>query len=429
MRNRNAVSLLTVSTVVAAVLVSVVNPGTAAAAATAPSLGDFRLLVSNQAQGDVVAQLDQELPKLGVQNILDQANRTDAPKGSACTSPALVPNRRPVLDKFCFTAGDNTTTQWVPQGVTTVADAQDDQLWGDKQAILVSWYNTESSPAKGVRVSFLDPATGNYQHVLLAYPYTNASGNPSYEAVTAPQAGNGGSVHAGGIVWYGNYLYLADTNRGIRVFDMRYIFDIKSAANGDVTDSNQVGRQNGTYYSYGYRYVMPQVYGWTNPGGLATFPPDYKCNASGPQKYSYISLDRSTEPRTIITGEYCADQADPNLNGRVARRPVEKFSGAPITDGLGNWLATDAYRLPKPRVQGAVSTAGRWYLNSTGGGTTGPGHLQAAVAGSPGVLTTDSIEYDVAIGVEDLSYWPGRDQLWTVTEHDKQRIIYATSRP
>jgi hypothetical protein len=426
MRNKNAVPRLAVCGLLVASLLSVVTSGTAAAA-TAPSLADFHLLPTNSDQAGVVAALDTQLPKLGVQNILTQANRDDAPKGAACDSPALNTNTLAVRGKYCFNAGDVATEEWVPQGITTVADAQEDQYWGEKQAILVSWYHKGIAYDKGVRVSFLDTDTGNYQHVLLVYPFTNDSGNPSYEAVTTPQAGDGSSVHAGGIVWYGNYLYLVDTNRGIRVFDMRYIFDIKSAPNGDVTNTEFVGRHGGYYQSYGYRYVMPQIYGWSNPGGLASFPADYKCNASGPQKFSYISLDRSVEPDAVITGEYCADQGDANLNGRVARWPLNGTTGAPITDSFGRWSASDAHRLSKPRVQGAVSTGGRWYLNSTGGGTTGPGHLQAATGS--GVLTASGQERDVAVGVEDLSYWPGRDQLWTVTEHHGQRIVYSTSRP
>lgn len=417
-------------TFTATLATSLIASAPPAAAATPPSLSDFTLVETNTGLPSIVGRLDQELPKLGVQNILEQANRTDAPKGEACTSTALSTMTRPVLDKFCFNTGDRDTEEWVPQGITTVADAQDDQHWGTKQAILVSWYGTGSAPAKGVRVSFLDTDTGNYQHVLLAYPYENSYGNPSYEAITTPQSGDGGSVHAGGIVWYGNYLYLVDTTRGIRVFDMRYIFDIKSATNGDVTDSTQVGRQSGTYYSYGYRYVMPQVGGWSNPGGLADFPAEHRCNATGPQKFSYTALDRSETPDALVTGEYCADQGDPNLHGRVARWPLDGGTGLPQVGTDGAWKATSAYRLPKPRVQGAVSTVGRWYLNSTGGGTTGPGHLQAAVSGgSTGVLATDSTEWDVAIGIEDLSYWPGHGELWTVTEHVGKRIMYGTSRP
>lgn len=399
----------------------------AAAAPAAPALSDFQLMPAGTDLPSRVAALDAQLPKLGVQNILAQANRTDAPKSADCTSPALSTNTKHVVRKFCFNGGDTSTDEWIPQGITTVSDAVDDELWGAKQAILVSWYDDKTDPVKGVRVSFLDTATGNYQHVLLVYPYINSSQNPSYEQVTTPQEGAGESVHAGGIVWYGNYLYMVDTVRGIRIFDMRYIFDIKSASNGDVDDSGKVGRHGDTYYSYGYRYVMPQVYSFSNPGGLAEFPPDYKCYASGPQKFSYLSLDRSTSPRVMITGEYCANQNDPNLNGRVAQWPLEATTGWPALSSDGRWHATSAYRLPKPRVQGALSLDGRWYLNSTGGGTTGPGHLQAALpSGSgTGVLTADGTEYDVAIGVEDLSYWRSTHELWTVTEHKDKRIIYS----
>jgi len=421
---------LSAAAVLAALVTTVTVPPAASAAANPPSLSDFQLVPTQTEKPAIVSRLDALLPKLGVQNILDQASRDDAPKGSDCTSDALDTNTLPVRDKFCFNDGDVKTQEWVPQGITTVADAQEDQYWGDKQAILVSWYDKQTDPVKGVRVSFLDTSTGDYQHVLLVYPYTNSSGNPSYEQVTTPQSGDHGSVHAGGIVWYGNYLYLVDTNRGVRMFDMRYIFDIKSADNGDVEDAGKVGRHDGTYYSYGYRYVMPQTYGWSNPDGLAEFPPEYKCYAAGPQKFSYLSLDRTTNPDSIVTGEYCADQNDENLNGRVARWPLNGDTGLPaLADGL--WKASHAYRLPKPRVQGVVPVDNRWYIHSTGGGTTGPGHLQAAVptGGNPGVLATDGEDHDVAVGVEDLSYWPGRGHLWTVTEHDTQRIMYATSRP
>lgn len=427
---RHVLSVLILSATVVISTVVATGPSAAADPATPPSLSDFALMPTNHDLGGVVQRLDEELPKLGVQNILEQANRDDAPKGEDCTSPALDTNTRPVLRKFCFNNGDRDTKEWMPQGVTTVADAQDDQWWGEKQAILVSWYHKDTNPAKGVRVSFLDTDTGHYQHVLLVYPYFNSQGNPSYEAVTTPQAGNGGSVHAGGIVWYGNYLYVVDTRRGIRVFDMRKIFDIKSASNGNVTDSSQVGRKSGKYYSYGYRYVMPQVAGWSNPQGLVDFPSEHRCNAGGPLKLSYLALDRSENPDVLITGEYCADQNDPNRNGRVVRWPLNGDTGKPLVEGDGWWRPTSAYRLPKPRVQGALSTSDRWYLNSTGGGKTGPGHLQAAVAsGTTDVMTPDSKEHDVAIGVEDLSFWPGRNELWTVTEHDGKRIIYSTPLP
>ena len=54
-----------------------------------------------------------------------------------------------------------------------------------------------------------------------------------------------GGIHAGGIVWHGNLLYVVDTTRGIRVFDMRQIFELerrptraRSAATGRSTTAS-----------------------------------------------------------------------------------------------------------------------------------------------------------------------------------------------
>ena len=392
-----------------------------AAAGDPPLLGDFSL---ESVGGDLPARvnrLDAELPKLGVQNILAQANRKATP---GC-KPAHPTMPEPPIRSYCFNPGDTGTEDWYPQGVSTVADAQADQLWGTKHALLVSWYDhADDGIEKGVRVSFLDPDTNTYQHVLLVYPFDGTNG-PSYESVTTPQAGDGPSVHAGGLVWYGNYLYVPDTRRGIRVFDMRKIMDLKSAGDkGDITDQDQVGLHGGKYYGFGYRYVMPEVGIWENPDGLAEFPSGNRCNVSGESKFSYLSLDRSEAPDLLVSGEYCAGATDANHYGRVAQWPMDSDTGRPQTGPGGYWYASNAYRLPKSNVQGATSTDGRWYLSSTGGGEGAHGHLQAAKANKTGagVLTTDGNERNVAGGVEDLSYWPGRNELWTVTEYPDDRV-------
>lgn len=396
-------------------------------AAAPPSLDDFVLAPAGKDLPERVDRLDAVLPKRGVQKILDEANRQGV-TGCRPTVPEDPKPETPVRS-FCFEPGDNDTTAWYPQGVTTVADAQQDEQWGDRKALLVSWYDHNRGVEKGVRVSFIDPETDRYQHVLLVYPYEGAAG-PTYEAVTTPQRGDGRSVHGGGIVWYGNYLYVSDTRRGIRVFDMRYIMDLKSAGNGDTTDQNTVGLHDGRYHGFGYRYVMPQVGTWEHPDGPAEFPPDNKCATGGPPKFSYLSLDRSTTPDMLISGEYCAAPAGPDLYGRVAQWEMDGDTGLPRTGADGRWRAATAYRLPKSHVQGATSVDGRWFLSSTGGGPEGAGHLQAARADGTGtgVLTVDAPERDVAAGVEDLSYWPGTDELWTVTEHPGSRILYSLRR-
>jgi hypothetical protein len=416
-----------------------------AAAATPPDLADFSLRpASNQAElMERVRQLDAELPKLGVQNILMEAGRTGSVttgQGDVC-NPDAVDDKEPNLPavySFCFDPADSGTSgghvEWTPQGMTTVADAQEDQLWGAAQPLVVSWYNDDSAQVKGSRITFIDPYTGAYQHVLLAYPFLNDSGNASYMSLRTKQDSSGKSLHAGGIAWYGNYLYVADTRRGFRVFDMRYIFDLEAAGDkGDTTDKTEIGRQDGVFYGHGYRYVMPEVAAWTSEGGEVDDPT--VCTAGGSPHFSFVGVDR-TGADHLTSGEYCNGAADDDLTGRVATWPLDGDSGQPLLDGDGNWRAGTAFRLPVSNVQGAVSHGDTWYLSRSHGDdvpdqndnsdllkTAAPGGVSTGVLGPPQRVPA-------GIGSEDLSYWPGwadsGDVLFTVTEHPRHRMVYAT---
>jgi hypothetical protein len=416
-----------------------------AAAASAPSLSDFVLRpASNQAQlTDRVKQLDAVLPKTGVQDLLADASRTGTrttANGATCNPDAVDTRERNLATvfSFCFDAADSGTNggtvEWTPQGITTVADAQDDKLWGTAEPIIVGWYNA-SADDKGVRISFINPHSSKYQHVLLVYPTINSAGNASYMSVRNQQDADGTSLHAGGLTWYGNYLYVADTRRGFRVFDMRYIFDLKAAgAQGDTSDKNQIGRHDGVFYAHAYRYVMPQVAAYTSNGGQVTDVTT--CTAGGSPHFSFVGLDR-TGTDHLNTGEYCNGTTG-DLAGRVASWPLNGANGTPLLAADGLWRADKAFRLPVPNVQGAVSHGGTWYLNRSHGpdvpeqNDNGDLLKTAAPSGSTGVLGTPQ-RITAGIGNEDLSYWPAYgnggvsgDVLFTVTEHPGKRMVYAT---
>lgn len=430
---RAALTLLTV----VGLIVSAPAP---AQAATSPSLSDFHLRpATNQAElMDRVRLLDAELPKLGVQNILSTGNRLVEQSASSDTcNRDAVNNLKLHGISYCFEPADagqvGEPVEWMPQGVTTVADAQDDQLWGDKEAILISWYDKapadggqsggDANEIKGCRVTFLDPDTLEYRHVLLAYPFINSSGNPSYMSLRTTQSGEYDSLHCGGMAWYGNYLYVADTARGFRVFDMRYIFDLEAATNGDTSDKYQIGRQNGVYYGHGYRFVMPEVAAWTNVNERQT------CTVGGGATFSYVGLDRSGDDH-LTTGEFCSDDVaggDADKKGRVARWPLDGDTGEPrLSDGL--WKADAAYRLPVSNVQGAVSFNDTWYLSRSQGNNNGVLYATRKTTSATGTLEVASA-HRAGVGPEDLSHWPtssgGPGQLWTVTEHPGKRLIYA----
>ena len=67
--------------------------------------------------------------------------------------------------------------------------------------------------------------------MLLVDP-TGTKARPNYRAIDS---------HAGGIAWYGNYLYVAETNRGVRVFDLRNIFDLGVSKNGTTRNRKRIG--------------------------------------------------------------------------------------------------------------------------------------------------------------------------------------------
>jgi hypothetical protein len=396
-------------------------PATAAdAGAQAPRLDDFRLRQTTVDLESRVNALQGQLIKRDVGGVLGEANRPAA-KNGPCKQDAFpgIPARSAW---FCFDRSDSGVgegqVEWIPQGVTTAADAEDAPA---RDALLVSWYDSAVAPEKGVRISFLDPSTSRYRHVLLAYPYIAASGRPTYEIVGRPQGG----IHAGGIAWYGNYVYVADTSHGIRVFDMRYIFDLQESPNGDTSDKSGIGwGGKGAYRGFGYRYVMPQVDAWVNAAGPDADPREH-CSGAGSPKFSYVSVDRSEQPDRLITGEFCDDTGDV---GRVISWPLDAETGRPVAAGDGLVRASEAYRLARDQIQGAVSAGGTWYLSRTNRRDRAGELVVARPDASPAGSLRATETRPAGIGPEDLSYWPAQDRLWTVTEFAGRRMLYGVRR-
>ena len=126
---------------------------------------------------------------------------------------------------------DQGTKSWYPQGLTTSSDAYDEGTVEGKDVILVSWYSKGSS--KGVRISFVDVANKNYRNVLLVVPEEDGT---SFHSV---------KIHAGGIMWYGDRLYVVDTDNGIRIFDTSRIYEV-SVGDG-------IGKVGSEYQAYNYK--------------------------------------------------------------------------------------------------------------------------------------------------------------------------------
>ena len=143
---------------------------------------------------------------------------------------------------------EHTFSSWEPLAIATWQDsilgvvteetisAVDDVVRG---TVVVSWKDTAKGNNGGLRVTFVANGTGlnmqrRYKHVLLVEdPTAKPGGGFEFSLIN--------STSIGGLVWYGNWLYVGDGNTGLRVFDMRHIWKIDS----------EVGR--------GIEYAIPQV--------------------------------------------------------------------------------------------------------------------------------------------------------------------------
>jgi hypothetical protein len=246
---------------------------------------------------------------------------------------------------FEWEAGDQSVTYWVPQGLTGATV-------GAREYVAVSWHYDEthladdpSPPAsgdKGVRLSLADVKTlgGNvaYRHLLLVEP-SAAAGFTSV------------NIHAGGLAWFGPYLYVADSSHGLRVFDTSRIVAVSSAA----ACSAQIGTVGAEVCGYGYGYALPEVGRYFYAAGTAA-----SCRA----KFSYLSLDATTNPPSLIAGEYDNDPVT-GIYSRLLRFPLDPATHRLATDAAGAAHASGAWYAGNRNVQGATAIAGKFFLNAT----------------------------------------------------------------
>jgi len=339
-------------------------------------LGDRNAWATN---GALVDRLSKDLDVVSVGDVLSDANR----EASDISRLSRVDD---FAQGFKWNLGDTLSPDWWPQGITGSGDANATGLVAGKRVLVVTFYDKgDSEERKGVRVAFVDitnPKAIKYRFALLVTVRDNA-GRTELEPV---------KVHAGGVVWYGRYLYIPDTGRGLRVFDMERILRVpEQGAN--------IGWNAGTkkYSAADYRYVVPQV-------------DDYSLSNSCPIAFSYVSLDRSTTPPSLVTGEYKSGN-----EGRLARWSLE-----PATQKLAApYHPTEVYYAQQSHIQGALSWKGTWWVQSA---------AQTLLAGKLYRLNEGQKSKGFAqpVGIEDLYHDPSTGLLWSLTEFPGYRFVYAS---
>ncbi len=341
----------------------------------------------------VVDSLAASATVVTVADVLGDLNRTaTSVPASALSTGTDVSN---VVWSFAWNTGDNNVAYWIPQGLTGSTDASQSGTVDGKRVAMTTWYydaaSDPSSPGeKGVRISMADitnPADVSYRLLLLVEPYDDA-GTPNYRAV---------NIHAGGVVWFGRCLYVADTSNGFRVFDMNQIMQVSTGS-----DTMGYDAISGNYYAHNYKYVVPQV------GG-------YRRMSDCTPRFSFVALDRSTTPPSLISGEYNSSAAD----RRVFRWPLDPISGRLPS---GTFYPREAFFMGYTHVQGAVAHDGAFYLSSSEP-PAGRGSLVSASTSAAAVVAP------WVDGPEDLVYDVTSDQLWGCGELVGKRYVFATTAP
>lgn len=413
----------------------VAAPPAASAAPTMLNAASFTLDQDFHAYDEPLSGLDAALAanRRDVGQVMSAANRD---RQALCNQEAWQALRdRSGADTigFCWQSGDDTTAEWYPQGLTTTRAASADGHVDGHQLVAASWYHkgvgvtspdgrcfrdpeiplSARQPVKGVRLSLADwdaDFPNTYRHLLLVEPTLDAAGRATYRPLLT---GGGESLHAGGVAWYGNYLYVVDTGGGLRVFDFNRIYAV---ATGSET---LVGRQpDGTYHAFNYGYVMPQV-GRVRPTG-------------GGLRFSFATVDRgpAAAVKALVIGEYAEDDATARTKSRLVRFPFAADARLRTGADGRTVTATVAYNTGYRQMQGVAAYDGiYWFASSNGcrGGT---------VASHYGTLrhwnssTGRTAAYTWAFGPEDLSYWHDptagvADYLWTQTEYLGNRAVVA----
>lgn len=308
--------------------------------------------------------------RIGVEGVL--ADLTHRVRRTFAPHPALL--GRKVCRALTWEPVDRRDAMWWPQGISNSV-----RTGLERDVLVVSWYHKDD---QGSRVSFVDLETKRYEHVLLVVP-TLVDGQPRLEPLR---------VHAGGVVWHGPYLHVAGTGRGFftcRLDDLMRVPDGAGLA------------------THGYRYVLPVRF-------------RYQARAAdGIEKlrYSFLTLDRSTEPPSLVAGEY----GRAKQTRRLARFPTDAETGLLATDADGRARPV-IFENGELRMQGTSVVDGTYYLTAS----QGPWTYGTVFAGEPGAFRPH--RWALPMGPEDLVWWQPTDELWSVTEWPRRRWIVAMKR-
>ncbi|MEU6013703.1 RICIN domain-containing protein [Streptomyces sp. NPDC047515] len=156
---------------------------------------------------------------------------------------------------FCWDETDDKTSAWSngwhPQGFTASHDADASGTVDGHHLYMATWYYgvEEHDRNKKARISILESngTERTYGHVLLVRP-SGSRADPQFTSFN--------DVHADGMVWYGNRLFVANGGE-LQIYDLNHLWKVNSI-------SEKSGISGGTSSAEYHQWALPMVarYWW-----------------------------------------------------------------------------------------------------------------------------------------------------------------------
>jgi hypothetical protein len=259
---------------------------------------------------------------------------------------------------FRWDKGDTKTKTWWPQGVSGNGNSD---LGGNKRMIMNSWYSKGKHGGRITIMDISDPAKIQYRHILLVesvdrkYTYEELRMSEKYQkeykSYPATNKYTPVQTHAGGVSWYKNFVYIADTRTGIRVFDLNKIF--KTEGKKGKKNNEKCGFVNGKYHAFNYEYAIPQV---------AIY------HVTGASNFSCISLENINGKRKLWTA---------NFNSRVPASAKKVAKKSLAWNPLNSVKKLhNMFLMPKDKSQHLFTSVYGYDLNEDGTVNTNPATVE-----------------------------------------------------
>jgi len=261
------------------------------------------------------------------------------------------------------------TQKWYPQGI-------DAGSWQGRRALAVSWFRQDKNRQHlASRVTFIDLERARHLDVSLMIEGEDGELHPA-------------QIHAGGLAWFGDRLFVAATGQGIWEFDLS---DVRRLRGADARRAlGATGRGRG---AVALALVRTRVHAVA-----------LRCSFIG------RVFDENTSTDRVLIGEYRTDKA-----GRVGEFTIPY-------EPDGSFEPLGEFTPGIKRMQGAVRWGTRTFISRSNGLRTRGSLWSGNSDGSTGA-DFQRVAVAMPVGCEDLALDAEGQMLWTVGEHPWKRVV------